>query len=614
MANVLVSALARCWADFQESGCHLGNVGEEVTIGGDARDRQAGGLTARWHASAWDLLAVFFVLSARFANFLADRDYGFLHMEILAAFGFLLLLAALVALVIALRAESLRPFVLVILVVVALHTEIELLVPEALTSHLAPKVAMALESMALLLPAAGIAWVLRAHISKIVAVVFCVMVLSSIILPRPRVETATVVEQEQVATTDSGPIIHLILDQHIGIDGLTDAIPGAAEMRGELLTLYENAGFRVYGSAFTHFPATLESLPNLMNNSVEPNANRWVRIANGRNELLENRWFRYLKAQGYVIDVLQTHYVDFCADRAAPVSRCETYNLGDVRFLHDLDVGAIEKSQYLMLYSFAVDYKPLSRALQLAWHAAGKVSALIGFDLPVWNVQVLSPSTVNALNIMDRVADRLETIGPGQAYVAHLILPHDPYVLEENCEIKPRFSDWTDRKSALWWLLVAADPARQRFRYQEYFKQMRCLNRRLAALFEILDRRGLANQATVIIHGDHGSLITSLEPVSQVGASLSSLDITSSYSTLFAVRAPGLAPGLDREFSSIQGLFARHVMGLSDFVDHDDIFLKSGSGPIGPGQKRRPMVVFEAAEGGVRPENGDRNMGAEARP
>lgn len=560
------------------------------------------------------MLAVFFVLSAPFTNFLAGRGYGFLHMEILAAFGFLLLLAALVALVIALRSESLRPLVLVVLVVAALHTEIELLVPEALASRLAPKVVTALESMALLLPAAVIAWVLRAHISKIVAVMFCVMILSSIILPRPRVEATTVVEQEQVATTDGGPIIHLILDQQIGIDGLVDAIPGAAEMRSELLTLYENAGFRVYGSAFTHFPATLESLPNLMNNSVEPNAHRWVRVVNGRNKLIENRWFRHLKAQGYVIDVLQTHYVDFCADRAAPVSRCENYNLGDIRFLHNLDVGTIEKSQYLILYSFAVSYAPLSRALQLGWHATRKISALIGLDLPEWNEPALSPSTVNSLNAMDRVAERLETIGPGQAYVAHLLLPHDPYALEENCEVKPRFGDWTERKSALWSLLVPADPARQRFRYQEYFKQMRCLNRRLAALFEILDRRGLANQATVIIHGDHGSLITSLEPVSQVGAMLSSLDITSSYSTLFAIKSPGLAPGLDREFSSIQGLFARQVMGLSDFVDHDDIFLKSDSGVIGPGQKRLPMVLFEAAEGGAHPKNGNREMKAESRP
>ena len=547
-------------------------------------------------------MAIFLVFSARFANFLSARDYGFFHLEILAAFGLLLLLAAPVVLVIALRAESLRPLVLAVLVVVALHTEIELLVPEALTSYLTPEVTTAVETLALLLPAAVIAWILRAHISKIVAAVFCVMVLSSIILPRPRFEAITVVEQERVATTDRGPIIHLILDQQIGIDGLIDAIPGASEMRHELRTLYEKAGFRVYGSAFTHFPATLESLPNLMNNSVEPNARRWVRVVNGRNRLTENRWFRHLKAQGYAIDVLQTHYIDFCADPAAPVWRCETYNLGDVRFVHDLDVGALEKSQYLVLYSFFVDYEPLNRALQLGWHATGKVSALIGFDLPTWNLEALSPSTVNSLNAMDRVADRFETIGPGQAYIAHLLLPHDPYVLEENCEVKSRFGDWTGRKSALWWWLVPADPARQRVRHQEYFKQMRCLNRRLAALLEILDRRGLADQATVIIHGDHGSMITSLEPVSRVAAALSSQDIISSYSTLFAVKAPGLAPGLDPEFSSIQGLFARHVMGLRDFVDHHDIFLRSDSGPIGPGQKRRPMVLFETAEDGARPQ------------
>jgi len=549
------------------------------------------------------LLAVFLVFSARFTNFLLGRDYGFLHFEIFAAYSLLLLFAALVALVIALRAESFRPLVLVVLVGVAFGTEFDLHLPRALTLHLTPEIATALDFLAFFLPAAVVAWILRAHISKIVAAVFCVVVLSSAILPHPRFEAVTVVEQEQAATTDRGPIIHIILDQQIGIGGLVDAIPGAAEMRGELLALYENAGFRVYGSAFTHFPATLESLPNLMNNSVEPNAYRWVRIGKGGNKLMENRWFRHLKAQGYAIDVLQTHYIDFCADPAAPVSRCETYK-GDVRFIHDLDAGAIKKAQYLLLYSFAVEYKPMSRVFQLGWHAIGKTIALIGFELPVWNVQALSPSTLNSLSAMDRVADRLETIGPGQAYIAHLMLPHDPFMLEENCEIKTRFRDWADRKSPLWWLLIPADPARQRFRYQQYFKQVRCLNRRLAGLFEILDRRGLANQATVIIHGDHGSLITSLEPVRRNGAALSSLDIISGYSALFAVKAPGLAPGLDRELSSIQGLFARHVMGLSDFVDHNDIFLKPDRGVIGPGQKRRPMVELGVAEDDVRPDPG----------
>ena len=503
-------------------------------------------------------------------------------------------------LVIALRADSLRPFVFAVLVGITLDNEFELHVPTALTFNLAPEIVPALEFLALWLPVIVVTWILRTHISKIVATVFGVMVLSSIVLPHPRFEALSVVVKEEAAETDRAPIIHLILDQQIGIGGLVDAIPGAAEMRGELLALYENAGFRVYGNAFTHFPATLESLPNLMNNSVEPNAYRWVSYINDGNRLVENRWFRYLKAQGYAIEVLQTQYFDFCADPAAPVSRCETYNLGDIRFLHDLDVGIFEKSQYLVLYSFAVEYEPMSRAFQLGWHAIGKAVALVGLELPVWNVQALSPSTLSSLSAMDRVADRFETIGPGQAYVAHLLLPHDPFMLEENCEIKTRFRDWADRKSPLWWLAVPADPARQRFRYQAYFKQVRCLNRRLAGLFEILDRRGLASQATVIIHGDHGSQISQLEPMRRNGTALSAVDIISNYSTLFAVRAPGLEPGLDREFSSIQGLFARQVMGLDDFVDHDDIFLKPNTGVIGPGQKRRPMVVLGVIEDGVR--------------
>jgi len=164
-------------------------------------------------APAWDLLAVFLLFSAQFTNFLLARGYGFLHIEILAAFGLLILFAAFVVLVIALRAEIFRPIVFVILVWVVLDNEFELHLPRALTFHLGSEIATVLDFLVFFLPTAVVAWVLRAHVSKIVAAVFCVVVLSSAILPHPRFEAVTVVEQEQAATTDRGPIIHIILDQ-----------------------------------------------------------------------------------------------------------------------------------------------------------------------------------------------------------------------------------------------------------------------------------------------------------------------------------------------------------------------------------------------------------------
>ena len=579
-------------------------VRQEGAITRKSMGRTSGKLGARRKAAAWDTLAAFMLFAAPFANFLAVRDYGFVHVEVFAAFSFLLLLAAGVALIVALRPDSLRPIVFTLLVIMVFYGEIEM--PRALASRLSPVMEEALKFLALFLPVATVMWCLRAHIGKIVATAFGVMVLSSVVLPRPPVERITLLEQDQAPTTERGPIVHLILDQQIGINGLVDEIPGAEAMRGELSRLYQGAGFRVYTNAFTHFPATLESLPNLMNNSVEPNAHRWIEYKAGRGKLSRNQWFRYLRAQGYAIDVLQSGYVDFCADPAAPVTRCETYNRKDIRILHDLDSGPLEKAHYLLLYSFEVDYVKLSRGVHLAWHIARRLGARVGPDLPRLNVQGLSPSSVVSLSLMDRVAERLETIGPGEAYVAHLLLPHHPYVLEENCQVKPHLGDWTARKEPLWWVPVVSDPAQLELRHQEYFKQMRCLNRRLAALFDILERRGVARDATVIVHGDHGSLISRLEPLSGFEAALSPLDIISGYSTLFAVKAPGSTAGLDPEFASIQGLFARHVMGLEDFVDHGDIFLLPNGGVIGPGQRRRPMVDLEPIENGRRLQTSER--------
>ena len=92
------------------------------------------------------------------------------------------------------------------------------------------------------------------------------------------------------------------------------------------------------------------------------------------------------------------------------------------------------------------------------------------------------------------------------------------------------------------------------------------------------------------------------DPYEKNAAALSRSDIISGYSTLFALKMPDLMPGLDQEFSSIQGLFARYVMGLKNFVDHNDIFLKPNRGVLSRNQVRRPMESLGRTPEAVRRE------------
>ena len=57
-------------------------------------------------------------------------------------------------------------------------------------------------------------------------------------------------------------IIHLILDEHIGLEGIPIDIPGGAELKARLLTFYRQYGFLTFGGAYSHYFYTENSVSN----------------------------------------------------------------------------------------------------------------------------------------------------------------------------------------------------------------------------------------------------------------------------------------------------------------------------------------------------------------
>jgi arylsulfatase A-like enzyme len=193
---------------------------------------------------------------------------------------------------------------------------------------------------------------------------------------------------------------------------------------------------------------------------------------------------------------------------------------------------------------------------------------------------------------MDVLGERLESLEPGKAIFAHLLLPHDPYILDENCQLKSDFELWMPHESALWWYQVKSDPQRRLARYDEYYKQVSCLHRKMGELLDSLEQRGILDQTTVIIHGDHGSRISMIEAITGSEHLITPRDIIDSVSTVFAIRSADIEPGIVNGQNSIQALFAELALGRDDITDHNDIFLKSQQNLIGPNQTRLPMVSF----------------------
>ncbi len=137
-------------------------------------------------------------------------------------------------------------------------------------------------------------------------------------------------------------------------------------------------------------------------------------------------------------------------------------------------------------------------------------------------------------------------------------------------------------------------PASREKRYTSYFDQVRCAHHKLSILLAAMEDAGVLADATIIVHGDHGSRIALHKPNIGSPALLSDTDIVDNYSTLFAVRMPGGAPGYDRPLRSIQSLFAELLLERPFTHETKAVFLdRVKDRKIGESFIARPMPDFE---------------------
>ena len=75
-------------------------------------------------------------------------------------------------------------------------------------------------------------------------------------------------------------IIHLILDEHIGLEGIPTDIPEGRTVKNQLLEFYRKYGFMTFGGAYSHYFLTIDSIPHLLNFSSGPqHLSVWLTVA-----------------------------------------------------------------------------------------------------------------------------------------------------------------------------------------------------------------------------------------------------------------------------------------------------------------------------------------------
>jgi hypothetical protein len=416
-------------------------------------------------------------------------------------------------------------------------------------------------------------WFLRRHGPRIVRLMMATVLASSFIVPH----SSSVVAMEpmpfqsrdqQASGRETLPLIlHLILDEHIGFEGMPARLTPDEFVR-DARSFFERHRFLLFGRAYSEHRNTYRSVGHLVN--LQPGSYVPQLLEPGSRTtwaVTRNSYFNRLAQLGYAIRVYQSDYLDLCADRTS-AARCQTYVATSLPPLQAVVLPASEKARVVAsMYLNQTNLYLIARDLYK--RARQRVAPTL--TLPAWNWERDRIGPLAVTSVLESLARDLSKAQRGDFIMAHLMMPHHPYVYRANCELRPP-EEWLVRMDRDAPADVINTPDSRAKRYALYFEQARCVYRKLDELMAAIPP-SLRRDAIVIIHGDHGSRISLTEPELPGGSPMSAEDYADNYSTLFAVRSPYLNAGYDRQIAPItclmRTLVESHFRSVSELETCD---------------------------------------------
>jgi hypothetical protein len=342
------------------------------------------------------------------------------------------------------------------------------------------------------------------------------------------------------------PIVHIILDGFMS--------PQAAVRNGTLdhavaetvADDYLKRGFRVYSSARSAHYYTHVSVSNMLGlgDASQPVDYNVQRVHEDLHLMRNNLWARHLKSLGYRITAIGNDYIDLCTEE---IDACYTYRAyGEGHLVSRFGIGLPQRAAIAL------------RSIDRRWFkkgGIGKVALYREVDklltktgLRSKPIDVSAARIASALSVLDELSHRIGDIQPGDAYLAHVLLPHTPYLLNKDCDLEPS-SKWVPRNT------LAMSDAES---YERFSQQMICTHRRTLELIDAVIASPSGKDAIFFIHGDHGARhMRNVEDLD--GTNLETLPpevVTDMLDPLFVVRALGVVePGMDADPVLMQAEF-----------------------------------------------------------
>jgi hypothetical protein len=433
------------------------------------------------------------------------------------------------------------------------------------------------------------------NLGIVLATIFGITVATTLLLPSQTVVRGEIFSREIAAGPDLPVLIHIVLDEHMGIEGLPPEIDGSQALRDELKAFYHDYAFELSARAYSRYVKTRNSLAAMLN--ARPPADE--RLPAGKeqrnDDLRDNLWFRHLADQGYRIRTYYFDHVDFCPQQNAAIASCFVYSGNSIGGLLETDLPTISAAKviagsYLQtLTSFSVVARHWLN--EQGWEEV----------LPKWLMTRSYLGAPPSLAVLSKIRQDLGRNPQGTAIFAHLLVPHHTYIYDRNCKIQTNTDDWfhaVSRADAEPEMSIINSPESRRRQYKAYFDQLGCLYRFLRDFLDNLKAAGLFQDATIILHGDHGSRISLYSPNRETAERLSDIDVIDNYSVLYATRRRGSEPAYSLNQLSVQALFAETFLGRP-FLNDDslvvlDDWLATDSSPDAQPLMQIPMPSFGA--------------------
>lgn len=312
------------------------------------------------------------------------------------------------------------------------------------------------------------------------------------------------------------PYIELVLDEHIGMRGFL-SFHNQNTLYQNIRDKYIHRGFRVYDEAYSQKNRTIQSFNIFLNFNSVKSLDNGIYVNGDANKVIKNKLFESLSKKGYLINVIQSSYLDLCSqEKNTNLAKCITYQIYD----HE----KTNHPQYIKQKIMSI-IAPIITMV----HLRGLYQHIITLPLisklnlsSIWLNQFTRPSAPSAgYHVFPKVMRLIKTVQPGNAYFIHILLPHLPFIFDAKCNYTPTIKNEADA----------------------YFNQVQCAQSLVDKFLQEIDANPDAKNATIVIHGDHGVRINPIEPDSN--DFLASKNNIQNFSTFFVVRSPLYKPGYD---------------------------------------------------------------------